>query len=149
MIDVIAAESPHSPIDIYRNAKTSKFDPFFSLHFPAFPHISRAVLLQRPIYPNLVDIRCHLTIVIVEQGKPHHIRCSFSDHCGCCSNTVTAPPLIPCAKAHVMFVCFISLLHERLMYTGDEFGTDVYDTASTPVVSEVRIGMLMPAETTK
>ena len=94
MIDVIAAESLNSSIDIYRNAKTSNFDPFFSLHFPAFPHISRAVLLQRPIYPNLVDIRCHLTIVIVEQGKPHHILYSFSDQCGCC-NMVTARRLIP------------------------------------------------------
>lgn len=82
MIDVIAAESLNSPIDIYRIAKTSNFDPFFPLHFPAFPHISRAALLQRPIYPNLVDIRCHLPIVIVEQGKPHHILHSFSDHCG-------------------------------------------------------------------
>ena len=58
-------------------------------------------------------------------------------------------PLIPSAKAHVMIICFISLLHERIMYTGGEFGTDVYDAASTPVVSEVRIGMLMLAETSK
>ena len=62
---------------------------------------------------------------------------------------VTAPHLTPCAKAHVMLVCFVSLLHETIMYTGGEFGTDGYEIASTPAASEVRIGMLMPAETSK
>ena len=123
--------------------------PLFSSSFPSFSPTFRAPFCcnGRSTRTLLIsDVILPLSLVIVPKRKLHHIFYGFSGNCGCCSNMVTAPRLPHCVRIQVMFVCFIRLL---IMYTDGESGTDVCDIASTPVVSEVRIGMLMPTETSK